>query len=207
MPDKPGSPTTATETATETETGTETDDDRGTSDAEKATWKQTTGLAADTDVARVYVAERHKADFKEEARCDNYSSMSSYLYDLILEARGYRRYGFTVSAPVERLDELEAEVDALEERLEREREQHGGRTTIDDPAVITRFLSDEYRLLGDLMQRVIESGTLENIVRQRIEDQLYFLATQDRVAYEPGFGWKLTDDTYPDVHRQPETED
>lgn len=52
------------------------------------------GLATNTTVAHIYCACRHKSDWKAEARQNGYSSMSSYLYDLILEAQSYLREGF-----------------------------------------------------------------------------------------------------------------
>jgi hypothetical protein len=170
------------------------DTDTGDSDREQPRNEEQKGLATDTTVAHIYCACRHKTDWKAEARQNGYTSLSNYLYDLILEARSYRRAGFAVSAPVDRLDELEAEVDALEQKLQRERQEHSGdRASVDDPDFLKQFLTTEYQSLADLMQRVVESGALDNLVRQRVEDQLYYLAAQDRVQYEPGHGWKLTD--------------
>jgi len=83
----------------------------------------------------------------------------------------------------------------LIDELAREREQRSGRVAIDDPDFLQQFLWEQYQPLPRIMQRVLESGALDDLVRKRIEDQLYFLASQDRVEYEPGHGWKLATDT------------
>lgn len=58
---------------------------------DKATWKEQMGLAADTTQVTFYPKERHKQEWKEAARHAGYSSLSSYLYDLVLEGRAYRQ--------------------------------------------------------------------------------------------------------------------
>jgi len=170
----------------DTNDGADSDHDQPRNEAQK-------GLATDSTVVYLYCACRHKTDWQAEAHQNGYSSMSSYLYDLIPEARSYRQAGFTVSAPADRLDELEAEVTALEQELQRERQQHSAdRPAIDDPDFLEPFLTAEYQSLGDLIRLVVESGVLDKLVRKRIEDQLYRLAVEGRVEHEPGFGWKLT---------------
>lgn len=149
-------------------------------------------LADETVLVHLYVDETHKAAWKEEAPRQGYTSLSKYLYDLILEARSYRDQGFLAHHDSkERIAELEAEIAALEEQLAKEREQRSGRVSIDDSEFVQQFLTDQYQPLPRIMQRVLESGALDDLVRKRIEDQLYFLASQDRVEYEPGHGWRL----------------
>ena len=153
-------------------------------------------LADETVLVHLYVDERHKAAWKEAAPRHGYTSMSKYLYDLILEARSYRDQGFLAHHDSEaRIADLEAQIQDLEDQLDQERVKQSGRVSIDDPAFVQQFLTDQYQPLARIMQRVLESGALDDLVRKRIEDQLYFLASQDRVTYESGHGWKLVDGT------------
>lgn len=151
-------------------------------------------LAENTTQVAFYADVDHKETWKREASRQGYSSMSKYLYDLIMEARSYRKEGFLAHHDsADRIEELEAQVAALEEQLERERAKTSGRTDIDDPAFLQQFLTQQYQSLPELLQQIVESGALDDLIRKRIEDQLYHLAAQGTVAYEPGFGWKLTD--------------
>lgn len=163
--------------------------------SEQQSWEEKIGLADSTTQVAFYCDEAHKEAWKREATRQGYSSMSKYLYDLILEARSYRQQGFLAHHDSQdRIEELEARIHELEQALDRERAKGSGRTEIDDPAFLTQFLDDQYQTLPDLLQRIVESGALDDLFRKRVEDQLYFLASHDRVTYEPGHGWKLTED-------------
>jgi len=156
-------------------------------------------LAEHTTQVAFYADVDHKETWKREARRHGYSSMSKYLYDLIMEARSYRGQGFLAHHDsADRIEELEAQVAALEEQLERERQKQSGRREIDDPAFIQQFLTGQYQSLPELLQQIVESGALDDLLRKRVEDQLYHLAAQDAVDYEPGFGWRLTDNVTED---------
>lgn len=162
--------------------------------SEQKDWEEQMGLAEETTQVVIYPKKRHKEEWKEAAPRNGYNSMSSYLYDLILEGQSYRREGFlSREDSEERIDELEQEVAALEEQLERERTKNWGRTEVDDEQFVTTYLSDEYRTLGEISRRIVESGALDDLVRKRVENKLYFLAARDRVDFEPGHGWKLTE--------------
>lgn len=155
-------------------------------------WEAEMGLSEATTQLTFYPAKRHKEEWAEEARRQNYSSLSKYLYDLILEGRSYRRESVRSSGTNdERIEQLEAEIDALETELEREQMKNGGRRTVDDRAFLMPFLTPEYQTLDEILRAVVESGALEWVVRKRIEDKLYYLAVRDQVEYQPGHGWKL----------------
>ena len=46
-------------------------------------------------------------------------------------------------------------------------------------------------MLPELLQEIVESGALDELIRERIEHELYVLAGQDKIGYEPDSGWKL----------------
>lgn len=95
----------------------------------------------------------------------------------------------------DRIEELETEVELLENRLEREQWKRGARVEVDDARFLERYLEDTYKTQSELLQEIVESGALDDLIRKRIEDELYVMAGKDQVEYEPGWGWKLTDDS------------
>jgi hypothetical protein len=52
-------------------------------------------------------------------------------------------------------------------------------------------LTQQYQSLEEVIRGIIESGMLDDALRTPVENQLYFLAAQDLVEYERGWGWKL----------------
>lgn len=161
---------------------------------EQAPWEKSMGLAPGSTRVTLTCSKTEREQWAEDAEKNGYSSRSAYLYDLIQEARSYREQGFLAHHDSEqRIKELEAQVDALEQQLNHEQQKRGGRLEVDDATFLTRFLDDQYQPLPVILQRVVESGALDDLIRKRVEDQLYFLASQDRVEYEPGHGWKYTD--------------
>lgn len=112
---------------------------------------------------------------------------------MIQEARAYRKEGFLAHHDSDRqIKQLEAEVDALEEEITRLKRKQGGRIAVDDPEFLEKFLDDSYKSLEELLQDIVESGALDDLVRKRVGKQLYYLAAQNTVEYEPGWGWKLS---------------
>ena len=160
---------------------------------DKSRYKETLGLSDETEMVHIYVGEKHAEQWKQEADKNNFSSRSKYLYQLIQEARAFRQRDAPGPRQADnRIQELEDKVDRLEEQLEQE-QQGSGQLEIDDVDFLTRFLSTEYKPLIQLLQEIVESGALNDLLRKRVEDQLYFLASQDKVQYERGWGWKLAD--------------
>lgn len=162
--------------------------------SERPQWEKSMGLAEGKTQISLTCSKEERDLWKQEAARNGYSSRSKYLYDLIQEARSIRQMGFLGAhkAP-DRIEELEAQVRELERQLAAEREQTPGRLDIDDPEIIRQALSDQHRSLPEILKTVVESGALDETIRKPVEDQLYFLASQGRVEYEPGFGWKLSE--------------
>lgn len=59
---------------------------------EKSRYKETMGLSDQTTMVHIYADEDDAQDWKDEAKDNNFSSRSKYLYHLIQEARAYRQH-------------------------------------------------------------------------------------------------------------------
>lgn len=159
-------------------------------------WEARANLAPGTTRITLSCQKEERNQWSEEARDEGFSSRSKYLYQLIQEARAYRQHGlFADQGSKQRIEELETQVEALEQQVERERRKQSGRITVDDPLFLEQFLTETYTPLPELLQMIVESGTLDDLLRKRIEDQLYVLAAQNQVEYEPGWGWRLRPET------------
>ncbi|MFB6103596.1 MAG: hypothetical protein ABEJ57_00730 [Halobacteriaceae archaeon] len=160
---------------------------------DKDQWKQTAGLAADSTVAQIVCKEPDKEEWDEEAEEKGYRSTSKYLYELIQEARAYRQQGYLAHhQSEEKIADLNSRIEELEAQLKRERKKESATTNIDDIGFLEQFLSTEYQTLPEILQDIVESGPLDDLIRKPVEDELYYLASQDRVEYERGHGWRLT---------------
>jgi len=162
---------------------------------EKAQWQKTGGFAADTERVTFTVTEDLLAEWEDEAEDQGFDNRSDYFRTLIAEARAYRNNDVRDPSTAEqRIQQLQTEVERLEQKLAQEQQQGSGRVSFDDPRFITQFLSENYQPLSEILQAIVESGALNDLVRQPVEDQLYYLAQEGEVAYERGWGWKLTND-------------
>lgn len=157
-------------------------------------WRGNTGVADDTVRVTIVCKDHHRQIWDQEAQDNSYQNRSKYLLHLIEEARAYRNNEIRGPAHAEqRIQELQSEIDRLQTELERERQKQGGRTSIDDIDFLEKFLTENYQPLEDILQQIVESGVLNDLIRKRVEDQLYFLAGEGQVDYERGWGWKLLD--------------
>lgn len=162
------------------------------SEDNKKQWKETGGFAEDSEVAQVVCKEDDLDQWDEEADKAGLSR-SRYLYKLIQEARAYRENGLLrAEGDQAKIQELQEEVEELEHRLE-EKESESSAAISFDPATLKEILSDNYQELDEILRRIVESGVMDEALRQPVENQLYFLAAQDEVQYERGWGWKLTE--------------
>lgn len=162
------------------------------SEENKKQWKETSGFAEDTDVAQVVCKEEDLDEWDEKADQANLSR-SRYLYKLIQEARAYREHGLLrAEGDQGRIQELQEEVEELEHRLE-EKESESSTAISFDPDTLREFLTGNYQELDEILRSIVESGVMDEALRQPVENQLYFLAARDEVEYERGWGWKLSD--------------
>lgn len=156
-------------------------------------WKDSAGVKESTTKVQVYCAEDAKAQWEDEIEERGYNSLSSYLLELIQEARAYREQGFLAHHQTEeQIEQLQQRIETLEHQLEKKEKQDSGSIRVDDPEFLYRFLDRRYKTLEQILREITESGALDDLIRQPVEDRLYFLASQDRVEYERGNGWKLT---------------
>jgi hypothetical protein len=158
-------------------------------------WKDTLNLPETTTRATIYCSEADKEEWDEEVEEQGYSSRSTYLYELVQEARAYREKGFLAHhQSEERIQELEDRVEQLQNQLEKAREDNqADGVHVDQPRLVLDHLHSEYQPLEQLLQEIIRSPEVKEQLRGPIEDLLYTLAEQDRVEYERGHGWKTAD--------------
>jgi len=155
-------------------------------------WKENMGMSQDTGLVKIYVPMSHKDTWQEEADEKNYKSTSKYLHELIQEARAIRDEGFLAPhGSDQEVQRLKKKIEELEDRLAQARQQSRESVTIDDAALLKQFLSEEYQTFDELLQGIIESDTVEELLREPVEDELYFLAAREEVTFEHGHGWRL----------------
>lgn len=157
-------------------------------------WHETTGVNPDTVRVPLLVEKETRETWSKEAEKAGYPSRTKYLRDLIQEARAYRQEGFlSHHQSQQRIQELENQVGELERQLEEKNDSTGSTGSgllIDDPEFIEEFLTTEYQPLHDILQNIVQSGELVPLIRRQIENQLYTLASQNRVEFQRGHGWK-----------------
>jgi hypothetical protein len=157
---------------------------------EKKQWQETSGFADDTAVAQIVCKEEDLEKWDEEAS----GSRSKYLYTLIQEARAYREHGFGGGDNSQaRVKELEDKVERLQARLEAKDTESEEAISFEPSTLKQEVLTDQYQSLPEILKNIIESGILDDALRQPVENQLYFLAAQDEVEFERGWGWKLVE--------------
>lgn len=160
-----------------------------------SSWRTQTGVASDTVRVPIVCKKHHREQWDQEVEEEGFRNRSRYLFNLIQEARAYRRNDVRgTRASEQRIQQLQSEVERLEEELEHERRKTSGRPSVDDVDFLERFLTENYQPLSEILQAIVESGALNDLIRKRVEDKLYFLAQQDRVEFQRGWGWRLVED-------------
>lgn len=146
-----------------------------------------------TDKVQVYTAQKLKDQWQEEAEEEGLS-ISSYVEKLVQEARVYRSEGvLRDESDQELVAELQQEIERLNQRLEEQESRASEGINFDTATLKQEVLTDNYQTLEDILRKIVEGGALDDLLRQPIENQLYFLAVQDEVEYERGWGWKLSE--------------
>ena len=158
---------------------------------EKKQWQKSGGFAADSKMVHIIVPESRADTWDQEADHSGFNNRSDYLRTLIAEARAYRSDDTIRPRQAEqKIRSLRSKVQQLEDQLENEQRAGAGSMTFDDPRFVERFLTTSYQPLDEILQTIMESGAVENLIRKPVEDQLYFLAAQDDVEFKRGWGWK-----------------
>jgi hypothetical protein len=123
---------------------------------------------------------------------ENYKSISKYLHELIQEARAIRDEGFLApQGSDQEVQRLKKKIEELEDRLAQAKQQNRDSVTIDDSAFLKQFLTEEYQTFDEVLQKVIKSDTVDELLREPIEDELSFLAAREEVEFRHGHGWRL----------------
>jgi len=155
-------------------------------------WKENMGMSQDTGLVKIYAPMSHKKTWQQEADEKNYKSTSKYLHELIQEARAIRDEGFLAPQDSDQeVQRLKKKIEELEDRLAKARQQNRESVTIDDAAFLKQFLTHEYQTFDEVLQKIVESDTVDELLRGPVEDELYFLAAREEVEFEHGHGWRL----------------
>ncbi|NLV03829.1 hypothetical protein [Haloferax volcanii] len=151
-------------------------------------------LHENTTRAELFPAKQHKEEWWEEAEHEG-SSLSSYLYDLIQEARMYRDSGAPfIQTQDQTVKQLQNKIDDLQTQLEEAQQGGGGRTHLSIDDLVTRILNEQYQSLDELIERISASDEVANHLQGQIENRLYSLAEKGRVEYQRGHGWRLKEE-------------
>jgi IMP dehydrogenase/GMP reductase len=155
-------------------------------------WKENMDMSQDTGLVKIYAPMSHKETWQQEADEKNYKSTSKYLHELIQEARAIRDEGFLApQGSDQEVQRLKKKIEELEDRLAQAKQQNRDSVTIDDSAFLKQFLTEEYQTFDEVLQKVIKSDTVDELLREPIEDELSFLAAREEVEFRHGHGWRL----------------
>ncbi|WP_458191087.1 hypothetical protein [Haladaptatus sp. NG-WS-4] len=134
------------------------------------------------------------ADWDAEAAQQGFTKRSKYLYHLIQEARAYRADGLHGPQHIEnRIEELHAECDRLRAQLANERQAGAATASVDDPQFVKRFVTDTHSDSSEIVERMVASGAVNEVLWKPVEEQLYFLVAQGELVYDRRFGFKVAD--------------
>lgn len=149
--------------------------------------------AEGTALVKIYPPVERKEEWKEQAKKEE-KSLSRYLQELIVEAHAFRKQGFiSVERQDARIEELQEEIGRLEKRLQEKQAESSSAVSFEPYELKNQFLTDNYQTLEDILRRIVEEGRLDDLLRQPVENQLYFLAQQGEIQFERGWGWKLAE--------------
>jgi len=154
-------------------------------------WKASIDLDESTAYIQIYTDEDLKSRVKNQAEDYGYS-LSRFCSELLYEALLIREEGnLSLTGQSIRKDEqLEAKVQDLEDRLKEKESESANAVSFDPKFIQDNLLTTNYQELEDILRRLVEDGFLDDILRQPLENQLYFLAAQGEVEFETGWGWK-----------------
>lgn len=153
-------------------------------------------LSEDRCAVKIYPEQEVADQWRDEAD-DQDLSLSQYLQNLIHEARSYREHGLVGGGNTSQkhVQELEEQVQHLEKRLEQKEAESTEAVSFNPETLKTQVLTEQFQSLEEILRTIVETGVLDDVLRQPVENQLYFLAANDEVSYERGWGWKLADNT------------
>lgn len=155
-------------------------------------WKQSLDLSESTGYIQIYTDEDLKQRLAETAEEQGYS-LSRFSAELLLEALILRDNNQLSSGIAVKDDsDLQNRVDELEQRLQEKESESANAVSFDPGFVKDELLTTEFQTLENLLKELVENGYLDELLRQPLENQLYYLAAQNEVEFETGWGWKVS---------------
>jgi hypothetical protein len=153
------------------------------------------GLNEETARIELYCNHRDKEDWKQEAEEQRYTSLSKYLRDMIDLGRAYRNEGLRGQANTDdRIRELEATIEALEQQLA-EQESQSVDPDLVDTDLVESLLTEQYQSIEEILDQVTEYEALQDTLKKPVKEALVALAKADRAEYQRGHGWRLGGDS------------
>lgn len=154
-------------------------------------WKSSTGVSDDTEQVQLYTPKSHKQDWQQEAEQRN-DSMSSYLQDLIQEARFLREQGQLQIGDRRQVEQLQNRIEELESQTQQtpdpdHAQQHQELVTT---GIVQDVISDSYQPLDHLVTEVLEHPDIRGHIKRSLEAELYRLGEHGQTAFRRGNGWK-----------------
>lgn len=163
------------------------------SESKQGNWEREVGLKEETTYVAIYPARTHAETWMQEAK-ENDQARSRYLIELIQEARAKRQGRLSASDTHEkRVEELTRTIERLEDEIEATHESSSSPQS-HDALDLKPHLTNRCQPMDNIVDTVLDSNELPDVVTRLVEDQLYQLAEQDEAEYKHGFGWRLTDD-------------
>jgi len=155
-------------------------------------WRTSTGVSDDTEQVQLYTPKSRKQDWQDEAE-EHDKSMSSYLQELIQEARFLQQQGQLQIGDQRQVQQLQTRIKELEAQ-----QNAGSQTPNPDqrpnevvtPDDVQQVLTGRYKPLEQLLDELLAQQAVRTRIKQQLEAELYRLGEHGDTAFRRGKGWK-----------------
>jgi len=154
-------------------------------------WRTSNGLADTTDKVQVYTAQTLKQTWKEEAE-ELDLSVSSYVEQLVQEARFLREQGQLKLGDRRRVEVLQKEIEELERQLENGTTDSGSseKARLVNSKQVEHALTTQFQSFDEIVDSLLEQEEFRNRLRREVEAELYRQGESAQAMYRRGHGWK-----------------
>ncbi|WP_436345562.1 hypothetical protein [Natronorubrum sp. FCH18a] len=158
-------------------------------------WQTSTGVSDDTVQVQLYTPKSLKKDWQDEAE-NRDESMSSYLQELIQEARFLRQQGQLQIGDRRQVEQLQERIQELEAQQQKGDSKPQIATPdqlpseLVTPDDVRQVLTGNYTSLDQLLDTLLNQQTVQSRIKQHLEAELYSLGEQGQAAFRRGNGWK-----------------